>query len=449
MSGAKTIPEDFHQLNDVDAVKLFYKAFAPQIEQLKKAESTVESSKAVTKGNLEDDGKSPSRLLFGKDYTEVNRTLTSMLAIKWVLANDYDAFTQFQPPTVKLSKDSFAKLNSLVTTRLPNLDDKHALLVATVVNDQGKNPLLGKEVEHATGQSCEGLNHDEIVYLAATTGLEPIGSCLDSGFRDDVLRGLQFGSKINISQLAQAENVPGNLETALMMRGHPRAFSIKFLEVVFDVAGAGGHVDSRHAGTFLEPVMATYLVALHALGNIIDDKVTLREGYDQVLTARGRLLDDVGYRHLRVEKADERSLLRLLTMGRVTDKHRAELFEEAFQRLAPDIKAKLVDGLNVDGHKDGRAILPYYMPALFAVLLKSTSGSDDATTIRSLCSLMGFLARVYDGTKSRPGEPGEVIERNLAFAETTVRSDAVKTNSNALENIALPWEQDPSPTERL
>ena len=440
MPGPSTIAEDFYKLSDEDAIRLFYLVFAPQIDRLKNAESTVESTKSTTLGKLDHDGKTPSRLLFGRDFVEVNRTMTSMMGIKWVLADDYESFTGYQPAPVKLSKQSFADLRNLVISTLPTLHDKHALLVATVVNDQGKDPSLGKDVEKATGQSCEGLNHDEIVRLAAEADLEPIGSVLNAEFRDDILLGLEFGSKLNISQLAQAEDVPGSLESALIMEGHRRAFNIKFLEVVFDVAGAAGHVDSRCAGTLLEPVFATYLVARHALIEVIDSRVTSRQGYDLILVARADLLQERGFKHLTVDSQDQRALLRLLTMGRVTDKRRAELFQQAFDSLAPSKKERLIDGLDVNGYQDGKAILPYYAPALFALTLKATAGSDDATIIAGLKGLMSLLERVYEGTKSRPGQVGEVVERNLEFAAGTIRNLAMKTDPNVFETLALPWQ---------
>jgi hypothetical protein len=53
-----------------------------------------------------------------------------------------------------------------------------------------------------------------------------------------------------------------------------------------------------------------------------------------------------------MDDLEERSLLRLLTMGRVTELKVAQLFENAFGNLRGTSKARLVDGLSVDGVED-------------------------------------------------------------------------------------------------
>ena len=69
----------FFSETDIEAVKQFGSAFAPEFERLKNASPTVESIATSTPGELGGSDASPSKLLFGKDYAEVNRTIVGML----------------------------------------------------------------------------------------------------------------------------------------------------------------------------------------------------------------------------------------------------------------------------------------------------------------------------------------------------------------------------------
>jgi hypothetical protein len=265
---------------------------------------------------------SPSRFLFGADYDEVNRTLTAVLALKWALAGDYDAFVRGQAGGAALTRKSFELLHELLRQTLrccsfsckgardgggqedvdDNDDDVFILVLAIVVNDLGKDPCLADDVAAAEanfriveagsgsssgtrlptqrtplqaphplashqrccagindldsddvigdpGRSCSGgvgvtANHDAVVYRAAAAGLI---TCLRMLERSNpsaaaaIELGLRVGARFNVAQLLQGECVPGSLLTLSLFQGHERAFGIRFLEQLFDVAGATGH----------------------------------------------------------------------------------------------------------------------------------------------------------------------------------------------------------------
>jgi hypothetical protein len=140
---------------------------------------------------------------------------------------------------------------------------------------------------------------------------------------------------------------------------------IKIPEGLFDLAGAKGHNDSRSALTMTQDVWESYRVAGDILEAVKDSTLSHREGYDRFLDTRGRRLERKGFRRLKIEDLEECSLLRLLTMGRVTELKVARLFENAFDNLRGTSKARLVDGLSVDGVEDGTAAVPYYLGNLF------------------------------------------------------------------------------------
>ena len=424
-------------LNDLDAVKLFGTTFAPELNSLKNAAPTVESSPIKT---TEEFGPFPSQLLFQEDYAEVNRTIVGMLALKWLVSGDYDAFTGQQFPAAKLRRESFDQLRELFMSGLETEDDVYALLVATVVNDLGKDPEMPEKAAQFLQEYPPNPNHDMVVYIAAKHGMLPlINESEGTASHRRLMQGLLFGSEVNIAQLAQAESAPGTLKHVKeIMAGQEHAFTLKFMELILDVAGADGHHDARCAKPMIEPVFQGYMVARQALMNIVQEKCSARGGYDQVLSHRGRLLATDGFTVLSVQDPYERALLRLMTMGRTTTKEQASWFDQAFRSLAYKVRRALSDGLNVDGIDDGVAIVPYYMPALFSETLKTTSKSSKDVKVAALASLMRFLARIYAGTIPVPGARGEVIECSVAFAQSAVKSQDFKNNPTILDDLEIP-----------
>ena len=429
----------FFQLSDADAVQIFGEAFGPELDRLKNASPTAESTPTDTEEVFGDKNASPSQQLYGQDYIEVNRTVLGMLALKWLMVGDhgdYNAFTCQQAPVVKLRPESFEKLRRLFQEGLQDSKDIYALLVAMVVNDLGKDPDLSEDVIAGTGDSKQ--NHDMIVYAAAQANMIPLLDDFDAARKADLILGLQFGSGLNAAQLAQAENVPANLKGALLMKGHDKAFSIKYMELLLDVAGADGHLDARGAKAMIEPVFQSFMTTRQVLQDIVAGKCDLRTGYDQVLTHRQKMLEKDGFKTLSVTVPLERALLRLLTMSRTASKHQADQISQAFYSLPNSTQRALVDGLSVDGYNDGTAILPYYIPALFAETIRNTAKSNDKQQVAALGSVMRFLTRVYNGTKPMPGKVGAVVERDLSFAQDIVKSQKFKADPFILDGKAIP-----------
>ncbi|MCJ1311406.1 hypothetical protein MMC25_005077 [Agyrium rufum] len=493
----------FFNLPDTEIIDLLAKAFAPEIAQLKNASHTIETNVILRKWSFISEPSPSQRIFSGENYVEVNRSLTSILALKWLYVDDYEAFTCAQPPAIKLKLESFAQLRKLFMETLRSPDDYYSLLVATIVNDIGKDPDLTTEVIDALRKSekpsttseesvpstpIERQNHDMIVYIAADSHLVPLieemtalYSSETSDQRSDLLLGLRLGSSLNAAQLAQAENVPANLTGALVMRGNERAFEKKFLELLLDVAGADGHLYAKGAKAMSEPAWRAFAVTRQVLLAIVrggtgseedtrnvkgvgneSEAALLRKGYDRVLIQRADMLSQQGFRALTVDDDEQRALLRLLTMSRTADKDQAEEIAAAFQSLESDTRTKLIHGLSVDGTNDGIAVLPYYIPALFAETLRATAPDSPATEteadhppdhpttgypteqekqkrVRALASIMRFLARVYRGTKpGRNGSgKGEVVECDLSYAQGVIKGDGFGEDPERLDGLEI------------
>ncbi|KAJ5701821.1 hypothetical protein N7488_009369 [Penicillium malachiteum] len=436
--------KELASIRDEELVQLLYADFGPEIDHLKGVPRAVEGDGNPPNGNLTENGFSPSRLLFGEDFDEVNRTITNVRAVKWLLANEYEPFTANQPAVVKLSPETFQELRERVLPLWEDPDYLLALIVALVVGDMGKDPHLAEEIaaRQGTGDKHDHENHDECLAEAVECGiLDTPLSRLSDARREEVVLGINVGATLNIPQLTQGENVPGSLQPLLQFRGHHphgEAFNLKYQEIIFDVSGAGGHLDSRGATRMIEPVCQSFLQAWPILSDVITNERSLREAYDAVLQNRGELIAEKGFPLLSPTDSSHRALLRLFAMGRVADQETAEQFQDAFQGLSDTTREALINGLNVDGIHDGDAVVLYYMPALFAETLRVLRTASSEDRVIALQSLMGFMVRTFDGSKPQPDQPGSIKERNVSPAVDLVRSSTFRDNLRLLDDYTLP-----------
>ncbi|KAE8138638.1 hypothetical protein BDV38DRAFT_270486 [Aspergillus pseudotamarii] len=424
-------------LTDEEAVQLLYRQFEREFDRLKRVDYTLEQGDGhPLKGTLDGKGLTPSQFLFGEDFAEINRTVVNFLSLKWLLEDNRQAFTAHQPSVVQLSPATFKSFRDLARSILKTPDDILALVVSLVLGDVGKDPELEKEIQRKDGQKP---NHDEVLASAIKLRLfrKPL-RLLAPDKRTEVVLGVKVGAKLNIPQLTQGENVPGSLESILMLQGQSQAFKLKYLEIMLDVSGAGAHVDARGAVRMIEPVCQSFLSAYPVLEQVISKKLSVRDAYNKVLQNRGQLLSDQGFRALSTNNRSERAFLRLCAMGRVADKHLAELFEKAFIDLPQPIQEELITGLNVDGCNGEDAVILYYMPAIFAEALRVTRTAPDIKKVQVLQSLMSFMARTYNDTKPVDGHPGAILERDVSRAKDYIRKDGFIDDPTILDQCVLP-----------
>ncbi|PWY78801.1 hypothetical protein BO83DRAFT_396812 [Aspergillus eucalypticola CBS 122712] len=460
----------FESLSDERLVDLLYHQFKPVIDRLKKVEQNIEGDDAHPQGlltragvggkrNENDYNLTPSRYLFnGEDYSEVNRTLTNVLAVRWLLVGDYRIFTCHQKGPIKLKMETFEEFRNLIDRFRNKQDWLMALIVALVIGDVGKDDELAKKVRaHFKIPSDEKMNHDTVLEKALEMNIikspsPPLDLALEMNSikppfpldllppprQDDVFRGVRLGAKLNIPQLAQGENVPGSLQCLHDLQGQESAFDLKYLEIMFDVAGAGAHVDACGSVRMIEPVCQSFLLTYEILKRVISKEITIQDAYNKVLQNRGRILSDKGYPELSTDKKQDRALLRLYAMGRVADIDLAERFRKALLGLPDNHRAELIQELNQSGLEGEQAVILYYMPALFAELLRHTQQASEETQIKALTSLMGFMRRTYIGAKNVPGEKKLIIECDVSGAKSKIQAPEFPEDLTGLDDYTLP-----------
>ena len=142
---------------DTDLLHLFAEAFHTELLHLKDAIPTVESGTTTRRDT-------PSRVLYGENFDEVNRTLTSMLAVKWLLADDYETFTSGQSDEGKLTRPSFQSLREFLLLHNQSPDGIYAMLVALSIDDIGKDPDLVMQQDETLISAIE--DHSDALFHA-------------------------------------------------------------------------------------------------------------------------------------------------------------------------------------------------------------------------------------------------------------------------------------------
>ncbi|KAG8627482.1 hypothetical protein KVT40_004965 [Elsinoe batatas] len=419
-----------------------------EIRRLQRASPASERTKSVTRDAMLT--ISPSKVLLNGEFDEVNRTMVSLLAAKWLWTEDYASFTRNQREAVKLPMKAFLALAQWFRATLKDPQDQLLFVTLLVVHDLGKDSELVKELNELKPKPevNSSNNHDLLVLKAVESGLIDVVKKLDAEVQAGLVTCLRTGPTLSIGQLVQGENVPASLAPVLELQGKAsRYFDLKYFEQVLDVAGVSGHVDHTGAAAYTLPVHRSFNAAYRSLRGIADGKFTLRQGYDSILRDRGDQLRAKGFQPLDVDRDLDRAILGLLCMGKVTEPDTAELFLKAFKSLTPLARKQLTDGRSVDGIDDVEAIIPYHMPILFLAALKLEKGlpeeklkkydrGEKVTT--ALASLMRFLAQAFEGAAPRPGQKGSIKEKDMLFAKVIIDSQAFKNDPEILDLLGFP-----------
>lgn len=418
-----TDPDSLFNLPVKDLLHLVYKEFPEDIDRLQRAYSIRGPcwNPPAT--------PSPSYILYGENYDEVNRTLIGFLALCWIHKGEYESFIGSQPPEVQLTRASFEWIRGFYTQTVVTPNDMFVLVVSIIVNDLGKDPQLASDYQNLTGEDISGLNHDAILLRACDAGLVNSLAFLSPQDKYDVVHSLHLGTSFNFGQLAQAENAPACLSGLLHMKGRPRSFHLRFMEQLLDIAGAAGHMDWTCAKKLIQPIFNAYRNVYDACQGVITGALDLRAGYDLILIRRAELLESRTYRKLEVEQnLDDRALTRLLCMGGVGDAETARLYEDAWRHLENPTRESLVHSLNVHGSKLEPAIQPTYMPALIS------RAKDE----RSLTCVMRYLARIMIAADTSDTS-AIVIERSiLGMLKKHVESGMFERDPTVLERANVP-----------
>ncbi|EGX48786.1 hypothetical protein AOL_s00079g425 [Orbilia oligospora ATCC 24927] len=191
---------DFFNLSTGDCLQLLKQEYAVELDWLKTAYS-VPGPTSERFNTL-----SPSLHLYDTEFDEVNRTLVSVLSLRWIYNKDYDTFVSHQVPHIKLTRESFNWISTFFHNRIDDSssDDIYSLITSIIINDLGKSESLITEFQRVTNINISKLNHDMILYQVVNKypHLVPSISKLPPPRKADLILGIQLGAEFNFGQLA-------------------------------------------------------------------------------------------------------------------------------------------------------------------------------------------------------------------------------------------------------
>ncbi|RVD90385.1 uncharacterized protein DFL_001351 [Arthrobotrys flagrans] len=328
-------------------------------------------------------------------------------------------------------------------------DDVYSLVTSILINGLGKSETLITEYQRITNIDISRLNHDMILYQVVRNHayLVPSFAKLSPCHRTDVVLGIKLGAEFNFSQLAQAENVPACLFCLKTMKGHTRAFDVRFMEQLLDIAGAGGHVDLTCGKKLMEPVFQAFKNMYDVSIGITEGKLGIREGYDVNLTRRVEHLVNVGWekgQELDVSDPIHRALMRLLCISNSADVESADLIHDTlFNVLSGDTRRLLVRGLNFDGSLQQPAVQAIYIPAVSSAAIGATKSGSKAEKEKALAAAPRYLSRTLEVNIEQPRLEGVVvIERDIRRTIMhTLNSERFREDPDILDNLDVPSDE--------
>ncbi|KAJ4116123.1 hypothetical protein NW768_011095 [Fusarium equiseti] len=381
---------------------------------------------------------SPSEILYGAQHDEVNRTLVSVLSLRWIYWDRYETFKESQPEGMAISRSSFKWLRELFMPRLQDPSDLYALLTYIVINDVGKDPELATDYRSHKDKDISNLNHDMILFEAVKASLVPSFERLAQRHKDEIMRGMKLGAEFNPGQLAQAENAPACLSSLLLMEGHIEDFNFHFIQQLLDISGAAGHEDWTCAKKLIEPIATAYHNVYEVAIQVISRERGLRDAYDFLLTRRGEMLHQKDLKLLDVQHPEHRALLRLLSMGGVSDLKKAQLYLQTWKDLDEDTKTSLIRSLNIDGSLSEPAVQPTYIPAMLTQGVGGLNSASAEEQAKRLRYILRYLSRVMD-LGDEQHDHAAVIERSVLWVvKDVVQCDAFRQDPTCLEKVEIP-----------
>ena len=379
--------------------------------------------------------KTPSKQLFERHIPEVDRTLTGILALRWLRNNAYDRFTQNQK-AAKLSYESFQELREFFKTELDGYQNHEAvftLIVMQMTNDLGKSSELARRLEDTFSpwSTQVSANHDVVMeqVLVQHEVLVPAIYWLPSADKRMVHKLIRLSAGFNPGQLVQAECPPAALSVIQELHITPAELNMKFMELFLDVAGARGHVDHNGSMTMIEPVYQGYMRA-KLLSLKVAGGYGFRNAYIDVLKHRLNMLSDAGYHSdTDISEAPEAfAKARLFCMARVANAETAWFIDGIYENLPLQVQHRLEEGL---GLVTVPAVLPTYMPGMLA-LVKGPNQDEQ------LAALFIYLSDVLNLTEEDlqhlPAD-AEIVERDIKdILEPLIRSKAFHEDPSSVVN---------------
>jgi hypothetical protein len=349
-----------------------------------------------------------SEQLYGKRFIEVDRTLMTLRCLNLFLDGSdkaYEEFTAAQPPSQKLSRESFNTIH-LQGKQLIHL--REAMEAALVLGDMGKSDYA-RQLFKITAVDHDDFYEEAIHLLSQNPTL---------AFSFEKLSGEQQHLLINSANLAHfghithLEGGPNMFRKLKEKNPTAEELSFSFFVHTCDTAGAQGHVNNQSSLSYEENIhrkLQTVLDICHKLCGKSE-----QEAYKDYLALRAKWLG------FNMEDQNERVLAKVGAMIRVFTPAEGKILKEAFSQLTPEQQEKIIAQLDILPSQELKRT-PTYVPAVLVNLANNREVGLEQAVVLGL----PFIADVLKQHKSdlAEGKANPDIPLNFNFAAGVAKTE--------------------------
>ena len=348
---------------------------------------------------------------------EYKRTWCSIELFNDVLRGDYNAFSACQPEKTRITVESFNEIRTYVKSFITTSDDEEAMRAFLVINDLGK---VGDFVQKiADNLGFESVDHDKILYegLKANPEFSPTFSALDEKYQKIILTGLR--TAFNMGQYVQCECLPANLES--LAKIDAEALNYYMIHVLFDIAGAAGHVNSNGSLICNELYWKKFSWALNSIIAMVNEIYGAKEAYDEYLA------NTMDYYNV-----SNPVIAKMCNLVRISTTEEAEELNNAFCNLDASVRSNLEKELLASGIDSDSAILIYYAPATFQNALNYYRKQDSKTAIfKTIQKIAPLMSAIYKRIREECGyDKGVTIAFIADIAKSAMMPEELSLHFN-------------------
>ena len=333
----------------------------------------ADSQVHATQEGRADASQAYSVQLFGRQFSEFDRTLMTLHCLKLILdgsSQAYATFTAGQPQDARLTQESFRELHhqgqALLHSEWGGLSARQiaqTMTTALVLGDMGKSAQARKAFKpYGAGAP----DHDDF-YGEALPVLEK-RPWLCPSFAALPPAGRKLLAKVgNLAHFGHITHLEGDcgmftrLKESGLPGSDPTALAFELFVHTCDVAGALGHLNRESSLAYLETTHRAMRAMTDAVRTLANPGATERDAYDSYLKIRA------GWLGQDPAQAEGRVLARLGAMLRLSTPEEGTILIHAMRGLDSPMRTRINEQLDVQ-RMTRSCRTPTYMPAVLVNL---------------------------------------------------------------------------------
>lgn len=379
-----------------------------------------------------------SEQLFNQKYIEFDRTIMTIQCLKLILNGSYEAyaaFTEAQPISQKLSRESFQAVHfqgkTLLESRWEGMSKMQmalAMETALVLGDIGKS-------EKARGffkpYGISAPDHDDfygeaIAVIERHPELSPSFLRLSYSGRKLLVKVANLAHYGHITHLEGGMSMFSKLKESAIPSTDPMALSFDLFIHICDVAGALGHVNNQSSLVYTEPAHQAMQAMAKAVQVLADPEKSEWDAYNAYLAVRA------GWLGLSSEDHSDRVLARIGAMLRLYTPEEGFILKRAMLELDGLSQERVGAQLDIEQNaKPSRT--PTYIPAVLVNLSNNLQWgmTKEERLFQAVKIGLPFIAKVLEKHKELLAEGA--IDSNIPLNFNKIAGAAKNSNFPSID----------------